>query len=220
MSRNDEQQEKNVQKERQRLAEQQRKKNELDLLRQAEEQRLKDEQIRNAILDDSMTAAPVATTLSFQVQPPAGEGEDWQKIIEDFKKLYPYSPIKNNILTFPTQKDAINFFTAQARQEPPRKFLAIQIGSDGKPTGYTLFSCGNGTLYQGSLAEIESQLKAELKNQPDDHNLQEGLATIMRASNTAQSYKESLKLIKEPSEGKLEHDLLSGQVSSSSQHTK
>ncbi|KTD59007.1 hypothetical protein [Legionella shakespearei] len=125
---------------------------------------------------------------------------DWEKIIEDYKKKYPDEPVKDNVLVFPTREDAINFFQQQASANPPRKFLGTEIDASGKPTGFNVFSCGDGKLYQGSLNEIQDQLKEAQKAKPDDPNIKEGLAIIARALNPAQDFRAALKETKDADE--------------------
>ncbi|MGQ3892647.1 hypothetical protein [Legionella sp. CNM-4043-24] len=102
---------------------------------------------------------------------------DWELMVEDYKKLYG-EPAENNCLVFPTREAAISFLKEQATATPPRKFLAIELGPDGKPTGDNFFSCGNGTLYQGSLQQIQQQVQADLNKNPEDGNLKTGLDKI------------------------------------------
>ncbi|MBL7479020.1 hypothetical protein [Legionella bononiensis] len=168
--------------------------------REIEQIRLEEEKRKNAALldEESSKSQPVEEMTRFNLQPTGVEADDWKKIVEDFKKKYPNVPIENNVLVFPTKDDAIAFFTTQATQEPPRKFLASELDSNGKPTGFYAFSCGNGTLYQGTLNEIEEQLKSEQENNPDDPNLKQGLATISRLLNPAKGYRETLIQAKDP----------------------
>ncbi|KTD51177.1 hypothetical protein [Legionella quateirensis] len=170
--------------------------------REIEQMRLEEEKRKTAaLLDEQLPKSqPVEEVTRFNLQPTGIESDDWKKIVEDFKKKYPNSPVENNVLIFPTKDDAIVFFTAQASQEPPRKFLASELDQNGKPTGFNVFSCGDGTLYQGTLNEIEEQLKTELKDNPDDPNLKQGLATITRLLNPAKGFRETLMQAKD-SEG-------------------
>lgn len=168
--------------------------------REIEQVRLEEEKRKAAaLLDESSPKSQPSEELTrYNIQSSGVESEDWKKIIEDYKKKYPENPIEKNTLTFPTKKDAIDFFTAQATTEPPRKFLASEIDQNGKPTGFNLFSCGDGKLYKGTFNEIQDQLKAAQKENPDDPNLKQGLATIARFVNPAQGFRETLLQTKEP----------------------
>ncbi|WP_298626984.1 hypothetical protein [uncultured Legionella sp.] len=164
--------------------------------REMETARLEEERrMATALLEDDASPKPVEE-VSFQ--PTGVEPDDWKKIIKDYNQQYPETPVENNVLRFPSQEDAISFFASQAALEPPRKFLARELGPDGKLTGFNVFSCGDGKLYQGTLEEIQEQLKeAELENK-DDPAIKEGLQTIAKLLNPAQSYKESLLKTREP----------------------
>lgn len=89
--------------------------------------------------------------------------DDWLKIVDQFKLKYGQEPEEDGSLVFPSQESAIEFFTDQASQK--REFLAQQM-RDGKPTGFTVFSCGDGTLYQGTVEEIKSAIELANKANP------------------------------------------------------
>lgn len=168
--------------------------------REIEQVRLEEEKRKAAaLLDDSSPKPQPSEELTrYNIQAAGVESEDWKKIIEAYKKKYPENPIENNTLIFPTKQDVIDFFTKQASAEPPRKFLACEVNQNGKPTGFNVFSCGDGNLYKGTLNEIQDQLKAAQKENPEDPNLKQGLATIARFLNPAQGYRETLLQTKEP----------------------
>lgn len=105
---------------------------------------------------------------------------DWEKVVEDYQKKYPDTPVTNNALKFPVKEDGIQFFTAQATSTPPRKFFVRQVDQDGKPTGDNIGSCGDGKLYRGTLQEIQADLQSSLKANPNDANIQDGLDFITR----------------------------------------
>ena len=132
----------------------------------------------------------------FSLKPSEIDNEDWKKLLADYKKKYPDRLVRNNVLTFATKEDAVNFLTSQATSEPPRKFLATEIDQNGKPTGMNMFSCGNKKLYQGSLNDIQDQLKAELKQSPGDINVKQGLDHITRLIGSAHGYREALQQVK------------------------
>lgn len=134
----------------------------------------------------------------FKVKPSPIAEEDWKKILQDYMEQYPEHPVQNDTLKFPSRDDAINFFTAQATNTPPRKFfLSEHSRVDGKPTGFHVFSCGDGVLYKGTINEIQTDLKAALKANPNDPNLKEGLETINKFANPAQDFKGRLQSTKE-----------------------
>ncbi|MCL5272186.1 MAG: hypothetical protein M1486_02515 [Gammaproteobacteria bacterium] len=168
--------------------------------REMEALRLDEERRKAAALLDDETPknkpADEVSPVSFQSG--GVESDDWKKITEDFKKQYPDTLIKNNCLMFPSQDEALAFFANQASAEPPRKFLARELGPDGNPTGFHAFSCGDGTLYKGTLEEIQEQLKAAQLEHSDDPNIKEGLLTIAKYLNPAQGYRDSLQQAKAP----------------------
>ncbi len=172
--------------------------------REIEAARLEEEKRKAAALleDEELKDKPLEEITPVNFQATETESGDWVKIIEDYKAKYPESPIVNNVLVFPTKDDAISFFAEQAAMEPPRKFLVKEVGPDGKPTGFNVFSCGDGKLYKGTYEEIQEQLKAAQLENPDDPNIKQGLATIAQfvSPNPAQSFKETLLKNKEPEE--------------------
>ena len=158
------------------------------------EQLSKEEELRKLSLQESeqsskLRAQDDTTRMKFQ---PSSNDKSWKKIIEDYKKKYPDVNIENNVLTFPTMDDAISFFKDQATCTPPRKFLASEIDGSGKLTGFHLFSCGDGNLYQGSLQEIHNQLEAAQLEKPEDKNINEGLNVIRSAMNPTHDFRSAL----------------------------
>lgn len=137
-------------------------------------------------VEELLKAATFASSLNkphLSLKPSGADNEDWKKTLVDYKKLYPDKPVQNDTLSFETKEDAINFFTAQATGEPPRKFLASGGDQEGKLNGFNVFSCGNKKLYQGSLQDIQNQLKADLNQKPEDLNIKQGLDKITRLIN-------------------------------------
>lgn len=105
-------------------------------------------------------------------QPTGAYSKDWPAILADYTNKFNKKPDESGTLIFPTQDDAVNFFEAQAKAE--RKFCAVEV-VDGKRIDNYMFSCGEGKLYKGSAADIKSQLAADLKKDPNNSNLREGL---------------------------------------------
>jgi len=128
----------------------------------------------------------------YQLKPSPEHKEDLDEILKDYKKKYPNIPIdpKKPALQFDTREDAINFFTAQATSKPPRKFLAIEVDDQGKPTGFYCYSCGDGTLYQGSLKDI----KNALQEAPVSEQTKNGLDFIKSyMSNPTQNFRANMQ---------------------------
>jgi uncharacterized protein YrzB (UPF0473 family) len=166
--------------------------NKKEVLESALEQEIKDKERKETVLAATEEEQQVDQESYFTPSPNTNEN-DWEKILEAYKKKYPDKDRKDNSLTFPTREDAINFFQQQATESPPHKFFATEIGANGEPTGFNVFSCGDGQLYKGTLNEIQDQLKEANKEKPDDPNIKEGLATIARALNPDQHSHAALK---------------------------
>lgn len=159
---------------------------------QEEEARLKKADLSNELPVQAEEDTESSGNIKLYV--PTNDGVN--KIRSDYVKLYPDRPIQKDVLTFDSQKEATDFFTTQATSEPPQKFLASYVDQNGKLTGQNLFSCGNKKLYEGTFQEIQEQLKADLKQKPDDLNLQQGLEQITRLINPAVEYRSALKQAK------------------------
>ncbi|WP_156812547.1 hypothetical protein [Legionella tunisiensis] len=103
---------------------------------------------------------------TFKVEKPS---DDWAKIVEDYQKKYkkePEGPAKN-ILSFPSEKEAMEFFESQAKAEPPREFLMQKL-ENGKPVDDHVFSCGSGQLFRGSLKDLQTQVTQALAGEKDE----------------------------------------------------
>jgi hypothetical protein len=169
------------------------------------EQFHKEEQIKAAVLTASLDAPLLEEPPSmakedrshFNLKPVLTDDDAWKKILADYKKLYPGKSVENNMLSFETENDAIKFFTAQATNEPPGKFLVSEVDQNGKQTGMNLFSCGNSKLYKGSLKDIHRQLQDDLKQNPDDPNIKQGLNDITRLINPTSEYRTVLQQAKD-----------------------
>ncbi|MCW8398618.1 hypothetical protein OQJ26_07425 [Legionella sp. PATHC038] len=109
---------------------------------------------------------------------PEQMNKDWPKIVEDFKKQYGKEPDKNGALVFDSPEEVTKFFLAQATATPPREFHGVQLGQDGKPIDNHVYSCGSGHLFQGSLKEIQTQIKKALENDPENQKLKNGQVYI------------------------------------------
>lgn len=161
-----------------------------------------EEGLKAALLDASLeeTSQKAKAESHFNLKALGTDPDDWKKIYADYKRLYPDKPDQNNTLIFDTQEDAINFFTSHATSEPPRTFLVYEVDQQGNRTGFNLFSCGNNKLYKGSLKDIQSQLQADLKNNPEDLKTKHGLEKITRCLNPVSEYKVALQQAKDPVE--------------------
>ena len=157
------------------------------------EQRRKDEITRNPAMSPPLPTEDEQPKNSPVIVQGTTNDKDWQKIKADYQKKYPDNIISNDTLEFPSQTDAIEFFSAQAASNPPQRFLCKELGADGQPTGFNLFSCGDGKLYQGNLNEIHAQLKAALVEKPDSSAIKEGIETIQRLLNPAQNFRAAIQ---------------------------
>lgn len=122
-------------------------------------------------------------TEQYEVKPVISNDKDWKLIVDAYKKEYPKNEIKDNLLTFPSPENAISFFKQQAKDTPPRKFFASEF-ANGKSTGNHVFSCGSGTLYKGSLDDIQKQLASDLAAKSNDPDLKAGMEQINRIIST------------------------------------
>lgn len=105
------------------------------------------------------------------------EDESIQSLIyADYKKQFNRERDAQGRLVFESQAQAVAFFKGQAQLN--RSFLASAMNEDNTPTGFHMFSCGDGQLYQGTLAEIKAQLDGALKSNPGHQQLQQGLDYI------------------------------------------
>lgn len=116
--------------------------------------------------------------------------KSWQKILEEYEKLYGHGADKNGALVFPTHDAAIQFFAAQA--EAGNKFFATQC-VNGQATDFHVYSFGNGQLYKGSYAEIKSQLKAAASEHPDNTSIAEGLSEFNQLMPAAPNHASRLR---------------------------
>jgi hypothetical protein len=157
------------------------------------EQERKEKALKEAALATAEKEQRQVGKESYFTPSPGKNKSDWEKILEDYKKKYPDQSVKDNVLTFTSLDEATKFFKDQATANPPRKFFMEEIDENGKPTGLNFFSCGNGKMYQGTLNEIQDQLKADQRANPDDPNIQEGLGDIARALNPARDFRAALK---------------------------
>ncbi|CAM2973339.1 Uncharacterised protein [Legionella steigerwaltii] len=124
---------------------------------------------------------------------PTNINKDWSKIVDDYKKQYGREPDeKNGALVFDSPEEVTKFFMAQATAKPPREFHCVYLGEDGKPMDKHVFSCGSGHLFQGSLKEIQDQIKNALKDDPENQNLKNGKAYIKSLINPTKDMRQSL----------------------------
>lgn len=152
----------------------------------------KQQELKEAIASLAPSSPVVETEenkSNYILKPLGSRNNDWEKICEDYLKKYPNSQVKNNTLVFASRQEAMAFFTRQATSIPPREFLLSETDQNGKPTGHNVFSCGNGTLYQGTYNEIHQQLKNEKSNDP---RVLEGINTISRLLDPTSSLKSRL----------------------------
>ncbi|MBA2657099.1 MAG: hypothetical protein H0U70_08965 [Tatlockia sp.] len=149
------------------------------------------------VLEENDAKIEVQDACHFKIKSSDKDKTDIEKIIEDYKKENYAQFYKEDILAFPSQEEALNFFTKQATAEPARKFLFSQVDLDLKLTGFNLYSCGTKKLYQGTYPAIKSEIAADLKLNPDNQNLIEGLKEISALANPTAGFRTSMKEVKE-----------------------
>lgn len=145
----------------------------------AEALQLEEEKARaSAILAAKEENKPVAKEEELESTfKPAQTDENWKKIVKAYKEEFKQEPREEDgVLVFPSKEAAINFFEKQAAQN--LEFFVTEVTPEGQPTGFHMYSCGNGQLYKGSLQEIQKQLQDALKQDPQNDKLNNGLKMI------------------------------------------
>lgn len=98
-------------------------------------------------------------------------------IYADYKELIKRKPDNHGRLLFINQAEAVSFFEKLV-MERGREFLASVIAADNTPTGFHMFSCGDGKLYRGTFQEIHDELSKAFESNPKHPTLEEGLNFI------------------------------------------
>ena len=130
---------------------------------------LGDAQKRTFLQDD--------TTSEVQISPRVGAyNQDWKAVVDAYKEEFKTGPDKNGSLLFASEEAATAFF--KKRAEAGNKFLTTWLNSKGEIVDHKLFSCGDGKLYEGTVAEIQSELQAAAEEDPDNEMTQQGLAAF------------------------------------------
>jgi hypothetical protein len=106
---------------------------------------------------------------------PKKKKKSWLEILAAYEQKFKRGAEPDGALSFETQEQARQFFTEQATAN--HEFLVMEVTPDRKPTGQYMFSCGNGTLYAGTLDAIKQKIENELK-QGESPKLREGLQLI------------------------------------------
>jgi hypothetical protein len=138
----------------------------------------REEEIKRRAAAEAITEKPpVEEESEIKFAPlPTGYKNDWNSIVEEYKKRYGLKVDERGMLIFNTPAEAIKFFTEMAKEG--FSFFATRYDNNDKPTDYHVFSFGNGTLFKGTYAEIKSELLTALKNNPDDKEIKNGLKTF------------------------------------------
>ena len=114
--------------------------------------------------------------LKVTMQPsPLTKKIDWEQIVEAYYTQFNKKPNTNGGLVFSSDKEAIAFFTEQAKQG--LEFLSRKY-VNGQPTEFHVFSCGDSQLYSGDLATIKKDLQSAIDKNPVNTKTQEGLKKI------------------------------------------
>lgn len=133
-----------------------------------------EEMKRKAAAEDITEKKPIEKTSETSFAPlPTAYKQDWNKIVEEYKKKYGIGPNEKGMLVFSSPAEAVKFFKALA--ELGLKFFATKYDENDKPVDYHMFSCGNGILYKGTYTEIHAELAAAVKNNPENKILARGL---------------------------------------------
>lgn len=158
----------------------------LDQAQKKEEQQLMKAQMAALAEEAALLAAQA------QTKPDEGEAEaafslnlahHSQEVIDYYKKKFNKEPDQEGTLWFSSIEELNDF--CQELAEKKVVFLGQII-----PTNDFRFSCGNGSLYSGSLQEIKALLENEAQKTPE---IVRGLAIINKAlGNNVNSFKENL----------------------------
>jgi len=123
---------------------------------------------------------------------------DWQKIIAAYKDQFDLEAGPDGTLAFPDKKSATAFFKEQAAL--CLKFFCVLLPEKKDFE----FSCGDGQLYSGSLAEIQEKLKTALENASPENkiNIEEGLKEVQyyMKTNPTQDARLAMKNLARPAE--------------------
>ena len=139
--------------------------------------------------DDEMESSP----FTMNVENNSTIDSDWEKVVEDYKRKYPERQLENNRLPFLSKEEATSFFEEQAAIQPPRKFMGRGFDSAGQPMDYFVLCPGNNKLYEGCANEIYNQLTAELKDNPEDQKIKDGLNKIKPFVNPSQRMRQEIQ---------------------------
>lgn len=146
--------------------------------------------------------------ITYRLLEPLAEDKkkEWKKdaddLVNDYKKQFPDREIDaKGTLVFHSEEEMTKFFTDQAEQK--RKFLCAEVDANGKLTGRYQFSCGDGTLYSGTLEQIKEKIQ-ENKTSAYPQQTAAGLAMINNLLNpkpspvqATQTAKDKLKGLKD-----------------------
>lgn len=146
------------------------------------------------------------TTVTFKVP---RSNEIWEEILAAYREKYQKEPNENGALLFNSMEEVKNFFAEQAKAHPGKSFLIQEVDGESKSTGYHIYSCGDGDIYDGTFLDIKEQLEKKLgtlsKDDPEYGYVQQGLAFIDKMitpnpTPASTQMKERLKELTEPEE--------------------
>lgn len=134
---------------------------------------------------------------------------DWARLVNEYLKKYKKQfdldeEESKKGLVFSSREDAVQFFTNMATQG--LLFLLAEY-KENKPTGFFLYSCGDGKLYQGSLRDIKKELEQVIKQSPSEHKkeITDGLAMINQLISPTHSMRAEVKNVRENEEAPVKH---------------
>jgi hypothetical protein len=138
---------------------------------------------------------------------PSFKGAHGAKILEAYKEYAKYHSVnideKTGALVFEGRKDAVTFFKNQA--ELGCAFFVKEI-CDGTPVDFYMLSCGDKHFYKGKLADIKTALEADIKKQPENAALLDGLETINKEMAVENASKNQATKMREQLQGHRGHD--------------
>lgn len=100
----------------------------------------------------------------------------YHDLAAEYEKQFNRKMTDDHIMSFATMEEAVAFFEAQAKLG--HVFLACRVDEQKNFMDDNCFSCGDGTLYRGTFAEIASQLESVIRADTSNTHARDGLVII------------------------------------------
>lgn len=115
-------------------------------------------------------ALPPLSNANTETQYSSKVSENTKTLINHFQQKYPTEPLPKEtpqgdvVFTFQSPKKASDFFVDEAKLRIP--FFMKKVDDPAFMTSHCFYSCGNGTLYDGTPKDILSKLETENTAKP------------------------------------------------------